>query len=277
MSTLSTMATYISQNDFQQKLSDYLEHNYSPEVLSRKDIRKIIRYLQKKSSKSKPYTKKYQYDPTENVLLLKSSTNSLKNIIVIPLEDYFQTLYEAHILSGHNEPTKMIKQLRLYCCVPDFVVNLFVDCCVVCSDEKREKFLSTMKSKQCSCVDRVDYDAELFRFLNERTEIGFKFVMQEDLDYLVNLLASNRDSISDEPLECNFNEHGNKAIYWRFDDANCVEIVCVEDFFYYLSVAHESSQHGGFMEMKSLLDSKYFIPNRAIRVFLDLASCQMKG
>lgn len=169
----------------------------------------------------------------------------------------------------------MIKQLKLYCYVPDFVVNLFVDCCVVCLEEKREKFLSSVKNKQCSCVDRLDFDEQLSKFLDERTEIGFKFIAKEDLNYLARLLGSNEDSIADEPLECKLNEHGNEAIYWRFSEENCVEIVCFEDFFYYLSVAHESSQHGGFVEMKVFLDSKYFIPNRAIRVFLELASCQI--
>lgn len=276
MCTVNTMATYISQDDFHKKLSDFLETNKPSEVHSRRDIRKIIRCLQKKTSKIKLYAKKYKCDPTESVLLLKSSSTSFKNIPVVPREDYFQTLYEAHILSGHSGASTMIKQLKLYCCVPDFVVNLFVDCCVVCLEEKREKFLSLVKSKQCSCVDRIEFDEKLSRFLDERTEIGFKFVAKEDLNYLVRLLSSNEDSIGDEPLESKLNEHGNEAIYWRFDDDTCVEMVCFEDFFYYLSMAHESSQHGGFVEMKVLLDSKYFIPNRAIRVFLELASCQIR-
>ncbi|KAL5278489.1 hypothetical protein ACFFRR_003239 [Megaselia abdita] len=272
---VNTMATYISQDDFQTKLSDYLDTRKPSEVHTRKDIRRIIRCLQKKTSKIKLYSKKYQCDPTKTVLLLKS-TNTLKSIPIVPREDYFQTLYEAHILSGHSGSSTMIKQLKLYCCVPDFVVDIFVDCCVVCLEEKREQFLSLVKSKQCACVNRVDFDEKLSKFLNERTEIGFKFIAKADLNYLVKLLGSSesQDDIGDEPLEYKLNEHSNAAIYWRFDEDNCVEVISYEDLFYYLTFAHETSQHGGFVEMKVLLDSKYFIPNRAVRVFLELASCQ---
>lgn len=267
------MVSYINQENFLQKLCDSLENNkLASEVYSKKQIKKIIKCLNKKTVKHEIYRKKFKCDPTKTVLLLNQSH---RNVSVVPKEDYFQTLYEAHILSGHSGAETMIKQLKLYCSIPDFVIHLFVDSCVVCLETKREKFLSLINSKVCSCVDRGEFLEKFSEFLEEKTEIGFKTIARQDLDYLLEL-SKNSESIGDEPLVYKLNEYGILSVFWKFSEDTNVEIVCYEDFYYYLSVAHENTQHGGFLDMKMKLDEKYFVPNRAIQVFLDLSTCQMR-
>ncbi|KAJ8687245.1 hypothetical protein QAD02_023039 [Eretmocerus hayati] len=103
------------------------------------DIKKISSCTEsKKSAKFYFYPKKYELLTigSECHIILKRADENADLVYVVPVEDHFPKLLEAHTLTGHGGRDRMMHHVRNKLCIPKRACEVLTSCCDTCTRKK---------------------------------------------------------------------------------------------------------------------------------------------
>ena len=95
----------------------------------------------KKTSRQYGLTKKYDTMEVgeKRVLIKKRKSNEDPVVVIIPVEEYFDTLLQYHRATGHGGRDKMLFALKNKFYIPRPAVEMFVSLCRMCNTKKSQQ------------------------------------------------------------------------------------------------------------------------------------------
>lgn len=160
-SSVNSEYPVVDKEEFNTKVQNYYKtHSVNSKKLewTRDRIEDVIKLLEdynkakfrgiRATNKQYHHAHKYDVIKTGNhkVLILKRKDTSHPTLEMIPTEDYYQKILEAHLATGHGRRDKIVNALRTKYMIPIFAIKIFLDLCRVCMTHKnnfRYNFKST--------------------------------------------------------------------------------------------------------------------------------------
>ncbi|XP_049874566.1 KRAB-A domain-containing protein 2-like [Pectinophora gossypiella] len=147
----SEIPAIVNQDEFTIELQNYYSgHNENSKKLqwTNQRIQSVIKLLDEyntiKSQGKRPTTKHYhharKYDVmnigNQKVLIMKRKDISDPVVQIIPTDEYYQKILDAHIATGHGRRDKIVHTLKDKYVVPIFAVSIFLNLCKTCLAKK---------------------------------------------------------------------------------------------------------------------------------------------
>lgn len=149
------------------------------EWLTREDIQKLKRYVEEGKSSDRYYVEKFN---DEKVLKIASGVRGYDSQVV-PIEDFFDVIYTAHIFTGHGN----VDIMREYCKnnklhLPLKALRYFLSTCTACNQAKLNIQLEgSTYAGFLELIDMSDYPDGENKFIMHYRALGLSRVFMQPL------------------------------------------------------------------------------------------------
>ncbi|XP_028161150.1 uncharacterized protein LOC114353378 isoform X1 [Ostrinia furnacalis] len=158
----SAKQVIVNRDDFTIELQNYyssLNKNNKKNEWTNQRIKNVIKLLDEYNTSksqggrltSKHYYHAKKYDVMnigdQKVLIMKRKDTSDPLVQIIPVEEYYQLILDAHIATGHGRRDKIIHVLRDKYMVPIFAISIFINLCKICLAKKKAPIRGVIKGR----------------------------------------------------------------------------------------------------------------------------------